>query len=163
MPRPALTPIEEYLRGTKSRAAADAGTATTGRAIKPAHLSPEAQQVWKRVSKLLGARHTQTPGDWTALALFCEVYVRWVQAKKELGTELMIDDPVLDSNGQLHTRRKLNPLLKVVEAAEKNLLVMARELGLTPLMREKVKPAKEPESETAGPATVGDALRGHHE
>jgi P27 family predicted phage terminase small subunit len=160
MPRLALTPIEEYLRGTKSRAAEDANTAAVGRAAKPAHLSPEAQEVWRKVTKLLGARRTQTPGDWTAMSLFCETYARWVQAKKELGTQLMIDDPVLDSNGQLHTRRKINPLLKVVETAEKNLLIMARELGLTPAMREKVKPAKPADpSEKQPGATVGDLLR----
>lgn len=161
MPRQALTPIEEYIRGVKSRAGKPANAAFAGRASKPAHLSPEALVVWRKVSKLLGSRGTETPGDFAALAVFCECYCRWVQAKRELGTNLMIEDVVLDSHGQQVTRRKLNPLLKVVEAAEKNVLILARELGLTPLLREKVKPAKEPETDTAGPATVGDALRGH--
>ena len=161
MPRPALTPIEQYLRGRQSRAAEDGNSSTVGKAVKPDHLSPEAQTIWRKVSRLLGARRTETPGDFAALAVFCECYVRWVQAKRELGTDLLIDVTVLDSNGQPHTNRRLNPLLKVVEAAEKNVLILARELGLTPLLREKVKPAKEPETETAGPATVGDALRGH--
>lgn len=162
MPRAALTPIEEYLKGTKSRAAKPAEAAVAGRAAKPTHLSPEAQLVWKRVSKIMGLRGTETVGDFAALAVFCECYVRWVQAKRELGTELMITDTVLDSNGTAYTKKKLNPLLKVVEAAERNVLTLARELGLTPLLREKVKPAK-PAEEAEAPATVGDMLRGHHD
>lgn len=163
MSRPALTPFEEHFFRTKSRAAKPAGTAVTGRAVKPAHLSPEAMVVWKRVSKILGLRGTETVGDFAALALFCEVYVRWVQAKRELGNQLMVTETVLDNHGEPITKRKLNPLLRVVEAAEKNLLAMARELGLTPLLREKVKPAKQSETTASGPATVADALRGHHE
>ena len=162
MPRAALTPIEEYIRNVKSRAGKPANVAVTGRAAKPTHLSPEAQLVWKRVSKIMGLRGTETIGDFAALAVFCECYVRWVQAKQELGSELMISDTVLDSHGQQVTRRKLNPLLKVVEAAERNVLTLARELGLTPLLREKVKPAKEaPPAEAS--ATVGDIMRGHHD
>lgn len=127
-----------------------------GRAKRPTHLSHEAQLVWKQVSKILGARRTETVGDFAALGVFCEVYVRWVQAKKELGTELMILDPVTDNHGEVFFRKKLNPLLKVVEAAEKNLVVLAVQLGLTPISRDKVKKAAGQEPpKAAKPGTVG--------
>ncbi len=80
---------------------------------------------------------------------------------------LMIDVTVLDNHGEPHVNRKLNPLLKVVEAAERNVLTLARELGLTPLLRERVKPAKEdpkpnPLDAHLRPSgyTVEDQLRG---
>jgi len=148
MPRIALTVEELKLRprGTKSQAKPYSPEIEAGRPRAPKHLCSDALVEFKRVSKILGKRKTETAGDFATLAVYSEVYSRWVAAKKLLAAEgLQIDVTVLDSNGAPHTNRKLNPLIGVVERCERNVLALASAMGLTPATREKVKPARHTE------------------
>lgn len=145
MPRPALTPEELLQRptGTKSQVVVPESVIESGRPKPPSHLCPDALVEFHRVSKILGKRKTETPGDYAALSVYCECYSRWVKAKHTLAAQgLQIEVTVLDSNGAAHTNTKLNSLLRVVENCESRLLALAKSLGLTPDTREKVKPAK---------------------
>jgi P27 family predicted phage terminase small subunit len=148
MARPALTPEELRMRppGTKSKAKQDEPSViAAGRPKPPKHLCPDALVEFRRVSKLLDKRKTETPGDYSALAVYAECYSRWIEAKKVLADEgLMIDVTVTDSNGAAHMSRRLNPLIRVVENCERQLLTLARAMGLTPDTRAKVKPAVAP-------------------
>ena len=113
-----------------------------GRAKVPAHLTAPERVAFKKFSKLLGERRTETPGDVAALALLAVVYVRWQKAKAELDTRgLTVEDIVLSSNGVPIRRVKLNPLLRVVSDCESKILAVVRELALTPLSRDKARPA----------------------
>jgi hypothetical protein len=82
-----------------------------------------------------------TEGDYGTLTLYATVFSRWLQAKEEVGRELMIEYIVTDNNGIAHKTRRLNPLLKVLEACESRLLALTKTLGLTPIDRDKIKPA----------------------
>lgn len=148
MPRIALTVEELKLRprGTKSQAANEPSLIEAGRPRAPRHLCAEAAIEFRRMSKLLGRRKTETEADGTTLAVYAETYSRWVEAKKILSEEgLRIDVIVLDCHGVPHTNRKLNPMIAVVERAERNVLALAKSLGVSPDTRDKVKPAKHAE------------------
>lgn len=143
MARSQKSKLDHWLGGTKEHESkAQPGPAIQpGRPKCPGHLCAAARIEFKRVSKLLGARGTETPGDQACLVLYSEIYSRWCQAKKSLESEgLQIDVVVLDSRGDPHTVRKLHPLLKVIEYCEGRLTTLTRVLGLTPVDRHHVKP-----------------------
>ena len=126
-----------------------------GRPKCPRHLSPEAKAEWRRCVKLLEARKTITPGDYTLLTLYAETFARWIAAKAQLGNELLIDEPVGDSHGKIIIKKKINPLVPIVQNDTRALHSLARELGLTPATRQKVAPTKKQENE---PPKEGSAL-----
>jgi len=129
-----------------------------GRPKCPQHLCEAAKTEFHRASKILGARGTETPGDFLTLCLYAEIYSRWVTAKEELHREgLRVDVIVLDSHGVPVTSKRMNPLLKVCEACESRLLSLAKAMGLTPTDREKSKPlgTPVPKNQPPQPGTVG--------
>jgi P27 family predicted phage terminase small subunit len=142
MGRPRKTELQHWVGGTKSHATTIImeSSFAGGRPKPPQHLSGAARIEFKRVSKLLGARGTETPADASALALYAEVYSRWVDLKAALDGEYLVEVTVLDSNGKAHVSKRLNPLLKELNAVEGRLLGLVRELGITPRTREAVKP-----------------------
>jgi P27 family predicted phage terminase small subunit len=148
LPRTALTPERAWLTGQKSKAQPKPlSQYAGGRPKAPRHLSDAARVEFTRVSKLLGARNTETPADASALALYAEVYARWVDLKAQLDGQYMVEVTVLDNNGQAHVSKRVNPLLKELNAVEGRLVGLIRELGITPRTRESVKttaPAKQP-------------------
>jgi P27 family predicted phage terminase small subunit len=113
-----------------------------GRPKFPRHLSPAARAEFKRCVQLLEKRGTVTPGDAAALAVYAEVFARWIQAKREIGESLMIETEFTDNHGVAHVVKRLNPLLKVAQNCEARLLALAKTLGLTPVDREKAKPTR---------------------
>ncbi len=113
-----------------------------GRPRIPTHLSPVARTEFKRACKILLDRGTATEGDFVTLAVYSEVYARWREAKAEVIGKLMIETTIKDSNGVMKVVTRLNPLIKVAEAAESRLLALASKLGLTPSDRDRVKPTK---------------------
>jgi P27 family predicted phage terminase small subunit len=160
MPMPAKPLSLHALQGTTSVAKPkQPSNFVAGRPKPPAHLCKDALIEFKRVSKILGARKTETAGDFATLAVYAECYSRWVEAKRKLAAAgLEIEQTVLDSNGQPHTNLKINPLLRVVENCETKLLALVRALGLTPDTRDRVKPAQaETEKKTFAPGSIGFA------
>jgi P27 family predicted phage terminase small subunit len=139
MARQAKTIREHLLMGTVPQSKNTASQFKGGRPKYPKHLSRAARAEFKRNVQLLEQRGTVTPGDFAILALQAEAYARWVSAKEQLGEEYMVETTVTDNHGQVRKVRKLNPLLKVVEAAEHRLLVLSKSLGLTPVDRDKTK------------------------
>ena len=111
-----------------------------GRPKFPAHLSKAARTEMKRVIRILEERGTATEGDFALLALYGEVFARWIAAKAQMGADLMVTTTLLDSNGVARTVTRVNPLLKIVQASETKIHALVKELGLTPTMRDKVKP-----------------------
>jgi hypothetical protein len=47
-----------------------------------------------------------------------------------------------DANGAIHTTKRLNPLLKILQADEAKLLQLTTQMGLTPSARDRVRPTK---------------------
>jgi P27 family predicted phage terminase small subunit len=109
----------------------------------PKHLSPEGVVAWREASRLLKQRGTLSAGDGPTLEIYAETRARWIAAKKDLAERgLQIIVTMLDKNGNAVEREKTNPNLKVAEVCEKQLLALAKSLGLTPDTREKVKPPR---------------------
>jgi P27 family predicted phage terminase small subunit len=155
MGRPAKTIRQHLLHGSVPQGKPEkASVYSGGRPKIPSHLSPAARTEFKRACKILLDRGTSTPGDFVTLAVYSEVYARWIQAKQEIGDELMIETAVTDNNGTLRTVRRLNPLLKVAEACESRMLNLAKALGLTPMDREKVKQAAVNADEEIVPGSI---------
>jgi P27 family predicted phage terminase small subunit len=130
-----------------------------GRPKYPKHLSPEARSEFKRCVRMLEDRGTITEGDVATLAVYAELLARWIQCKREIGKELMVESIVLDNNGMPHKQKKLNPLLKVAATCETRLLALAKSLGLTPIDRDKVKRTVDSDTEEKYPeGSMGDLM-----
>jgi len=84
----------------------------------PDALSPAAKKVWRETVELLGERGTLTKGDGPLLAIFATVSARRLEAQRELDEHGLIVDG------------KENPAIRIVEACERRLPRLARELGL---------------------------------
>jgi len=144
----AKTERELWLAGKRrQKKLANKSSVAPGRPKCPGHLCEAARQEFRRVSKLLGERGHETLGDATVLALYASVYSRWVRNKAKLereGDQITVE--VFDNHGNAKSRTKENPLLEIVERAEKQLFVLSKELGLTPQSRSKIQP-----TESAGP------------
>jgi P27 family predicted phage terminase small subunit len=154
--RPAKTRRQHLLQNTLPQGKPERpSTFVGGRPKIPAHLSPVARKEFKRCVHLLEQRGTVTEGDYALLTVYSTVFARWLQAKTEIGDELMVQYTTLDSHGKQVTVRRLNPLLKIVTEAEKQLLSLVKSLGLTPDTREKVKQVGEGgDPEIVVPGTV---------
>jgi P27 family predicted phage terminase small subunit len=102
-------------------------------------------------------RGTVTEGDFATLAIYAEIYSRWVDAKRSIATDgLMIVTQVTDNNGNLRTVSRINPLIKVAEGCESRMLSFCRALGLTPADRDKVKQTSVNPKEEIVPGSIAD-------
>jgi P27 family predicted phage terminase small subunit len=120
------------------------GEIEAGRPDAPAQLSDAEKSVWDSVVVLLEHRRALTPGDATALMLYCQVFV-----------ELRAERALLDREGRVETVSKLdrlgreiliratNPRVRIVRDLERQLFMIVKELGLTPLRRHNVRATKE--------------------
>jgi P27 family predicted phage terminase small subunit len=143
MGRPAKTPEEHWLAGTRDQSKTSATSVYAGgRPRIPSHLSPVARAEFKRACKVLLDRGTSTEGDFVTLAIYSETYARWRDAKEQVIGKLMVETIIKDANGVAKVVTRLNPLIKVVQADESRLLALASKLGLTPSDRDRVRPTK---------------------
>lgn len=146
MGRPVKSERDHALQGTVSQSKSRLDSKFAGGRPKvPRHLPPEARSKYKRAVHFLERRGTLTEADYGTLTVYATVFSRWLQAKSELGKSLLIETVVTDNNGIAHTTKRLNPLLKVVDACEGKLLAMSKSLGLTPVDRDRVRPVSQPE------------------
>jgi len=140
MAKPRKTEQQHFVEGTKSKATqALESVYEAGRTKIPGHLSPAARAEFKRACKILVERGTATEGDFATLAVYAEVYARWVSAKKQLGNDFLVLMTIKDTNGVPKQVERPSPLLKVVETCEARLLTLAKSLGLTPDARDRVR------------------------
>ena len=98
----------------------------------PAFLSDSAAEVWRDLGKLLREAGLFTVVDRYALAMFCAVAGRWMQAEREverLGVVLVAE------SGNLYQ----NPWLYVANKAWGQMRQMLSEFGLTPAERSRLK------------------------
>lgn len=148
---------EHYVEGTQSQAKPPAPSSFIGGRPKcPKHLSPIARKEFRRCVLLLEKRRTITPGDADALAVYAEIFARWMAAKQQMGDDLIITTTITDNHGDAHEVERVNPLLKIIQQSEARLVSIARTLGFTPTDREKAKPTKHSDSEEIIPGSLAD-------
>jgi P27 family predicted phage terminase small subunit len=121
----------------------------------PKHLSQEAVVVWKQTVKLMRQRGTISAGDVPALEVYAEVSARWQAAKKDVATRGIVVTVIKqDKQGNEYATEVTNPCLAIVQDCERQLLSLAKALGLTPDTRERVKPTGRAKDQAAKPGTV---------
>ena len=98
----------------------------------PAFLSASAAEVWRDLGKLLRDAGLFTVVDRYALAMFCVVTARWMEAERELQ---MVSLVVTAESGNLYQ----NPWLHVANKAWGQMRQMLSEFGLTPAERSRLK------------------------
>jgi P27 family predicted phage terminase small subunit len=97
----------------------------------PAHLSPTAKAEWKRLAAQLHRLGILTQLDRAALAGYCQVYARWVEAEKKLQeTAALIKTP----SGYVQQ----NPWLQVANKQAELMHKFLAEFGLSPASRSRV-------------------------
>ncbi len=159
MPRPAKTIRQHLMQGTVPQCKPEKPSPYQGGRPKfPAHLSKVARTEMKRVVRMLEARGTVTEGDFATLAVYAEVYARWIQCKREIGNSLQVTTTITDNHGIARTVTRLHPLLKVAQACEARMLSLVKELGLTPGSREKVKQTAVNQKDEIVPGSIADLM-----
>ena len=157
MAQQAKTIREHLLHGTVPQGKVERPSVYQGGRPKfPAHLSKVARQEMKRVVRILENRGTVTEGDFAIAAVHAEVYARWISIKAQIGEEFMVVTQATDNNGNLRTVSRLNPLIKVVQQCEARLQSLAKDLGLSPITREKVKQTAPDQEEEIVKGSIAD-------
>lgn len=118
-----------------------------GKLVCPKHLSSVARGEWKRLAADIST--WVRPVDRAALAAYCQIYSRWVEAEKKLASEgAVIQMAFGDSE-----RPVKNPWLLVAEKALEQMHRFMAELGITPSSRARVQEVM-PASESGGLAKL---------
>jgi P27 family predicted phage terminase small subunit len=136
------------LKGTRATRAKDNGDCAPGRPKFPAGLSRDQRKTFKRLVNDLEERRHATKADREAIHLYCVLFERWQAALadvKKNGT--MVEYIFTDKQGKEWPRQKVNPFLAIAQQTEKSMWAILQGLGLTPVARGKVKPAKSPDED----------------
>jgi P27 family predicted phage terminase small subunit len=97
----------------------------------PAHLGPIAQEEWARIAPELHRIGVLTQADRTTMAVYCQLYERWVHAERYIKEQLvMVDKPT--------GRIIQNPMVRIARQTLDVMLKYMVELGLTPSSRVKL-------------------------
>ena len=118
----------------------DSGVPPDGIPDCPAHLEGEARAEWFRTASVLQEMGLLTRADRSALAAYCVVYARWLQAEaqvKKHGT--IVKSP---EKGFPMTSPYLTVANQALEAMRKLLI----EFGLTPSSRSRIRVTPVPDS-----------------
>jgi len=107
----------------------------------PAHLGPAARTEWMRVMRIMEPMGVITEAEADILAMYCNSYARWVQCNREIERQGLL---ILSDKGTAMR----NPLLKVADDAERTMLRILGELGMTPSARVRL----------VAPESAGDAF-----
>ena len=105
----------------------------------PSHLSDSAKAEWRRISPRLAREGLLTHLDERALALYCEAYSLWVEAKQKVAETSLV---VTTEKGNLIQ----NPYLGIANKAAKQMLEILVEFGMTPSSRTRVTAAQDPDA-----------------
>ena len=103
-------------------------------------VSKAARKQWDRIAKDLHDCGLLTSIDGLALALLCEAYATWYDAKLLVDVEGYF---CRSDNGNLYQ----HPAVGAMNTAQKNLISLMREFGMTPSSRSGIKLPGEVEPE----------------
>ena len=117
----------------------------------PAHMSDLAKKEWARLRSKLLAAGLLTEIDANVLAMYCIAWARWVEAEDQIQR---IGPVVKTKIGNLVQ----NPYLAVANKSMDQMLLYARELGMTPSARSRIQVAA-PESTSLAEQLFAAAAR----
>jgi phage terminase small subunit len=92
----------------------------------------------------LEARRVLTPGDGPLLEQFSVLRCRWAEARAYVSAHGAVEEiPILDRQGvTVGYRTEFPKQFQIAQDSEKQLLALTRVLGLTPIDKDKTRPAK---------------------
>src|SRR5215472_9901941 len=143
--RPRLSDAHHALAGTRpTRAKVETESAiVSGRPRAPKHLSEEALTYWRDAMRLMRKRGALTPGDAPSLELFALVKEQMMQASRDVAKRgQIITETKPTKSGSTYEVETLNPSVRIFNECSRQMLMLAKSLGLSPDSREKVKPPK---------------------
>lgn len=123
-----------------------------GKPTCPKHIAGEGKKEWARSTKLLAEMGLLSKAEGPALALYCQLYERWVEAEANIKKYGMII-PV-GENGAL----QLSPYVSIANQAMAQMQRLLCEFGLTPSSRSRIRlppPKKESKLEAFMAAKKG--------
>ncbi len=126
------------------------------RPAAPKTLSGSARKHWHKITKDLSSCGVLTLMDQDALALYCEIYARWVEAGDMVQKKgMVIADPryagKTTKDGQRITVPVLSPYFRASLKLSEQMKQMLCEFGMTPSSRSRIR------AETAKPEDDFDA------
>lgn len=98
----------------------------------PAHLSADAKQEWKRVTKILVTLQIITEADRAALTAYCMAWSDLVKAEKKLKKE---GEVIISDKGGMYQ----NPWLAIKKRSMEQVVKFGAEFGMTPSSRSRIK------------------------
>jgi len=98
----------------------------------PRFLSEEAKKEWRRIVGMLMELGLYTELDYAALAMYCQVFGRWVQAERALAFQELV---LTGSEGGMYQ----NPMLHVANKSWEQMRKILAEFGLTPSSRSRLQ------------------------
>lgn len=104
----------------------------------PSHLTIEEQAEWRRITRELKAMGLLTSADADAIAVYCQVSVRYRRASRDVEEQgLTVNSP----NGY----PIINPALSIVNKCIQQMHRLLSEFGMTPASRSRISlPEPEP-------------------
>lgn len=137
--KPTPTRLKE-LKGNPGKRALNGGEPVppVGKPTCPRHIAGEGRKEWARITRLLDEMRLLSKAEGPALALYCQMYERWVEAEgnvKKFGMIIPVGE-----NGAL----QLSPYVSIANQAMAQMQRLLCEFGLTPSSRSRIKlpPAK---------------------
>lgn len=98
----------------------------------PRWLSPEAKRHWRPVAKALHACGLLTEADVVAVGMLCESFAQYLAARAVVEEKGMIETT---DNGYVYA----HPAVGMMKAARADVLKFAREFGMTPSARSRIR------------------------
>lgn len=105
--------------------------ARTRKPKMPAWLSEDEQAEWKRITRELAAMQLLTSADADAIAVYCQVAVRYRDASAKVAKDGLT---VLTPNGY----PVINPALSIVNKCIQQMHRLLTEFGMTPASRSRI-------------------------
>ncbi len=99
----------------------------------PEFLDEEARAEWDRLAALLGRMKLLTVADRSALAAYCTVYSRWVEAERQVKQYGTV---ILSPNKKFPMK---SPHLTIADQALETMRKFMVEFGLTPSSRSRIR------------------------
>ncbi len=104
-----------------------------GLPVRPKHLTKHAKEMWTELVKVLGESGVLTKADRNTMALYCEAYSQWRNAKEEIEKKgAVLDDP---DGGRMYR----NPYVAIQHEAATRMMSIGGTLGLDPSSRAKMR------------------------
>lgn len=105
----------------------------------PQHLNAAAAEHWDEVLATLSIDHDLTPSDCDLLALYCDYFARWREARAEIESSGLLVKMKNEDNP------RPNPFIAIADQCAREMRSLLGDLGMTPASRRKLRDLRDRE------------------